>query len=339
MINGFARRSLLLWYNKSLNCYNTHYVTNPASQNDDHLIPLGQFKSPRYWPTWIGIFCMRLVAHLPFYVQIKLGQLLGWLSYFLARGRRHVCETNIKLCFPELSDQERKRLVRQTFLSNGIGFIEICIAWCGNKERYRDRVSFHGLENLEAALAKGRGVFLVGSHLTTFEIAGFLFSLVGDINATYRRNDKNPLFDAFMFNGRRQHYKGVYERKDIRGAMRCLKEGRMLWYAPDQDYGAQHSVFVPFFGNLAATITAGSRFAKFNDSPVLFFSHYRNQENTAYEIHFSPEWDDYPSGDDETDGKIINRWVEEAIRKQPDQYLWLHKRFKTPPPGKTENPY
>ena len=274
-----------------------------------------------------------------FFLQIKLGQAIGLLSYYLARGRRHVCETNIKLCFPELDAPEQKRLVKRTFLSNGIGFVEICIAWCGNKERYRNRVTVHGLDNLEAALAKGRGVFLIGSHLTTFEIAGFLFSMFGDINATYRRNDKNPLFDAFMFNGRRKHYKGVYERKDIRGAMRCLKEGRMLWYAPDQDYGAQHSVFVPFFGNLAATITAGSRYAKFNDSPVLFFSHYRSSDNSAYEIHFSSELNEYPSGDDETDGKIINQWVESAIRKQPDQYLWLHKRFKTPPPGKKDNPY
>jgi KDO2-lipid IV(A) lauroyltransferase len=121
--------------------------------------------------------------------------------------------------------------------------------------------------------------------------------------------------------------------------MRCLKSGKMLWYAPDQDYGAKHSVFVPFFGNLAATITAGSRFAAFNDSPVIFFSHYRTPDNRAYEIYFSPVPEEYPSGDDEKDATIINKLVEDAIRKQPDQYLWLHKRFKTPPPGKLENPY
>ena len=309
------------------------------SNKNDQLIPLGQFSAPRYWPTWIGILFMKLAASLPFFLQIKLGQLIGLLSYYLARGRRHICETNIRLCFPELNAQEQKRLVRRTFLSNGIGFIEICITWCGNKERYRNRVTLHGMDHLKQALDQGRGVFLIGSHLTTFEIAGFLFSMFGDMNCTYRRNDKNALFDAFMFNGRRQHYEGVYERKDIRGAMRCLKEGRMLWYAPDQDYGAQHSVFVPFFGNLAATITAGSRFAKFNDSPVLFFSHYRKEDNSGYEIYFSPVVEGYPSGDDEKDGAIINQLVEEAIRKQPDQYLWLHKRFKTPPPGELTNPY
>ena len=282
---------------------------------------------------------MRVAAGLPFALQIRLGHLLGLLAYYLARDRRHICEVNIGLCFPEMNPAQQRQLVRQTFVSNGIGFIEICIAWCGNRESYRNRVSLHGRENLTAALAEGRGVLLVGTHLTTFEIAGFLFSLSGELNCTYRRNDKNPLFDAFMFNGRQRHYPGVYERKDIRGAMRCLRQGKLLWYAPDQDYGAKHSVFVPFFGNLAATITAGSRLAKFNNSPVIFFSHYRRPDNSGYEIHFSSVLENFPSGDDYTDGLIINQLVEDAIRVQPDQYLWLHKRFKTPPPGTDRNPY
>ncbi|MCG8414820.1 MAG: hypothetical protein MI746_11435, partial [Pseudomonadales bacterium] len=156
-------------------------MPKPDPQDNAELIPLGQFRSPRYWPTWIGIFSMRLVARLPFAVQIKLGQLLGLLSYYLARDRRHVCETNVRLCFPEFSKKEQRQLVKKTFLSNGIGFIEICIAWCGDKDRYRDKVTIQGMEHVDAALKEGRGVFLVGSHLTTFEIAGFLFSMFGDL--------------------------------------------------------------------------------------------------------------------------------------------------------------
>lgn len=309
------------------------------SDKHSDFIPLRQFWGPRYWLTWIGISAMWLVAQLPFKVQIGIGKLLGWLSYYLARGRRHVCEVNLRLCFPELSEAEHRKLVKKTFQSNGIGFIEIAIAWSANPKRYQSRVTFHGLENIEEAFQQGRGILLLGCHLTCFEIAGFLFSQVGEINATYRANDKNPLFDAFMYNGRRRLYKGIYERKDIRGAMRCLKQNRMLWYAPDQDYGAQHSVFSPFFGIPAATITAGSRFAAFNDSPVLCFTHYRREDNSGYEIYFSKPSEQYPSGDDERDAAIINRWIEEAIRKQPDQYLWLHKRFKTSPPGQNRNPY
>ncbi len=309
----------------------------PASKSE--LIPLRQFWSPRYWLTWLGIGSMWLVAQLPFSWQMAIGKQLGLLSYHLARGRRHVCEVNLALCFPELDSEEHRQLVRKTFIANGIGFIEIAIAWCGNPDRYRHRVRIHGQENIEAALAQGKGILLLGLHLSCFEIAGFLFSMYGDINVTYRGNDKNPLFDAFMFNGRRRLYEGVYERKNIRGAMRCLKQNKMLWYAPDQDYGAQHSVFAPFFGRPAATITAGSRYAAFNDSPVLFFSHYRREDNSGYDLYFSEQLQDYPSGDDEQDGVIINRLVEKAIRKQPDQYLWLHKRFKTPPPGQERNPY
>jgi len=309
------------------------------SDNHSDNIPLRQFWAPRYWLTWLGISAMWLVAQLPFRVQIATGKFLGWLSYYLARGRRHVCEVNLRLCFPDLSQSEHRQMVKKTFAANGIGFIEIAIAWCANPERYRSRVTFHGLENIEEAFQQGKGILLLGCHLSCFEIAGMLYSQVGELNPTYRANDKNPLFDAFMFNGRNRHYRGVYERKDIRGAMRCLKQNRMLWYAPDQDYGAQHSVFAPFFGIPAATITAGSRFAAFNDSPVLFFSHYRREDNSGYDVYFSKLDEDYPSGDDERDGVIINRLMEDAIRKQPDQYLWLHKRFKTSPPGQNRNPY
>ena len=313
-------------------------MSDSQTEQSDY-IPLSQYKSPRYWPTWLGIGCMWLMAQLPFTAQIRLGRFIGWLSYHLARGRRHVCEVNLRLCFPELSEQEHRHLVRETFASNGIGFVEIAIAWCGRFDRYRDKVTIHGQENIDAALKQGRGILLLGVHLTCFEIAGFLYSMFGEVNVTYRANDKNPLFNAFMYNGRRRLYRGVFERRDIRGAMRCLKENGMLWHAPDQDYGAQHSVFVPFFDIEAATITAASRFARFNGSPVLFFSHYRRPDNSGYDLYFSEEIEGFPSGSEEKDGRIINALVEEAIRKEPSQYLWLHKRFKTSPPGQNRNPY
>jgi len=155
---------------------------------------------------------------------------------------------------------------------------------------------------------------------------------------TYRPN-KNPLFQAAMFNGRIRHFRHVYDRKDVRGAMRSLKGGRILWYAPDQDYGARHSVFVPFFGVQAATITATARFAKVNDSAVLFYSHYRNDDNSGYHLDFAPALKDFPTGDAQADARTTNKLVEQAIRKQPDQYLWLHKRFKTQADGPSARPY
>ncbi|MCH7816702.1 MAG: LpxL/LpxP family Kdo(2)-lipid IV(A) lauroyl/palmitoleoyl acyltransferase [Proteobacteria bacterium] len=301
-------------------------------------MPLRQFAAPRYWPTWIGLASMWSVAHLPFPVQIRLGQLLGLLSYYFARARRHICEVNLRLCFPELSATEHRQLVKKTFLSNGIGLIEIAIAWFRDPEHYRQRVSVSGMEHLEKALARGKGVLLLSAHFTTLEVGGLLFSLFQKMDITYRPN-KNALFEAAMFNGRKRHYEGVFHRKDVRSAMRSLKAGRILWYAPDQDYGAKHSVFVPFFGNPAATITATSRFARVNDSAVLFYSHYRNEDNSGYHLEISPALENYPTGDDEADATTINVLVENAIRKQPDQYLWLHKRFKTQAGGKAASPY
>jgi len=294
--------------------------------------------APRFWPTWLALGAMWGVAHLPYWLQIRIGQGLGLLSYTFARSRRHVCEVNLRLCFPELSEREHRTLVRKTFLSNGIGLIEVAISWFRDPEDYRSRTRVSGLENLEAALAEGRGVLLLCAHFSSLEMGGFLFNLFGEMDVTYRPN-KNPLFQAAMFNGRIRHFRHVYDRKDVRGAMRSLKAGRTLWYAPDQDYGAKHSVFVPFFGVEAATITATARFAAVNDSAVLFYSHYRNEDNSGYHLHFAPALKGFPSGDEVADARTTNALVEEAIRRQPDQYLWLHKRFKTQAAGKSARPY
>lgn len=281
---------------------------------------------------------MWFVAHLPYPLQIRIGLSIGLLSYHFARSRRHICEVNLRLCFPELSQQEHRKLVRKTFLSNGIGLIEVAISWYRDPEDYRSRTSITGLDNLQAAIAKGKGVLLLCAHFSTLEFGGFLFNLIAEMDVTYRPN-KNPLFQAAMFNGRIRHFRHVYDRKDVRGALRTLKAGRILWYAPDQDYGAKHSVFVPFFGNQAATITATARFAKVNNSAVLFYSHYRNEDNSGYHLEFSPPLQNFPSGDEEADAITTNQLVEQAIRKQPDQYLWLHKRFKTQAKGRSARPY
>lgn len=300
--------------------------------------PLNSYLAPRYWPTWVTYVFLRFTAILPFKVQIALGKLLGQLSLILARDRRDACEVNLKLCFPQYSDLERSELLKKTFISNGIGLIEIAMAWYGNPDRFKDKVTVHGLENLEAAKKQGKGVLLVGAHFSTLEMGALLYRPLGDLDATYRPNN-NPLFDAMMYNGRRRNLAGVFDRKNIRQAMRSLKAGHVLWYAPDQDYGPKNSVFAPFFGVEAATITATSRFAQFNNSAIVFFSHYRNEDNSGYHIHFSQQLQGYPTGDDLQDATIINSHIETAIRRQPDQYLWLHKRFKTQAAGKSARPY
>jgi len=198
-------------------------------------------------------------------------------------------------------------------------------------------VTVSGLENLQAAARDGKGILLVCAHFTTLEFAGSLLSLFHKMDVTYRPH-KNPLFETLMFRARQRLYGAVIDRGDVRLALRSLQQGHTVWYAPDQDYGPRHSVFVDFFGVPAATITATGRFASFNKSAVIFFSHYRNAENSGYHLDFSAPLQDYPSGDDTADAIRINGVIEAAIRQHPEQYLWLHKRFKTQAEGKA-SPY
>lgn len=303
---------------------------NPSRKLTDYL-------SPRYWPTWIGYGFIWCIAHLPFKWQIAIGRVIGLLSYRIARSRRHVCEVNIALCFPELSPQQQQKLVRDTFISSGIGVMEIGLAWCRDPTTFRDRVSVTGLEKLINAHAQGRGVLLVSAHFSTIEFAGSLMSLLHPIDVTYRHH-KNPLFDTLMKRGRERLYGAVIERKEVRATLRRLKQGHVVWYAADQDYGRRHSIFVDFFDIPAASITATSKFASFNNSPVIFLSHYRDTKNDGYHFYLSEALENYPTEDEYENVRRINELIEAAIRHAPEQYIWLHRRFKTRPAG-VDDPY
>jgi len=299
---------------------------------------LSSFTHIRYWPTWAGIAVLSLIAWLPFIARYRAGQCLGMLTYWLARERRYITAINIALCFPELDAQAQQDLVRKTFQENGIGLIETVTGWVRKSGAFKDQTTLIGLEALEAAQAKGRGILLIGAHYSTLDFGANLLSLFHPIAVTYRPH-RNPLFNAFMLRGRLSNCDGVFDRNDIRGAFRHLKQGKTLWYAPDQDYGPQHAVFAPFFGKPAATITAGSRFAAFNHSPVFLIRQHRRGAAAQYEIEFVPFPDDFPGPDDLQDATLANRMIETAIRQYPAQYLWMHKRFKTQPGGKPDSPY
>jgi Kdo2-lipid IVA lauroyltransferase/acyltransferase len=288
--------------------------------------------SPRQWPVWAGLGVLRLVVALPLRVQVAIGNLLGSAYYRLSGRRRHIASTNLQLCFPELGPEERKRLVRHVFKSTGIGVVETAMAYFKPLEPLRPRVRVEGLEHLTSAQARGRGVILVGAHFVSLDLAGGLLSLFADIDVMYRRG-KNPVAEYVMRRGREQYYGAVIERSDTRTILRRLRENRTIWYAADQDYGRKHSVFAPFFGQQAATITATSRLARFNQSPALFISQFRDARTLTWSLHISPILDDFPSGDDVADATRINALIEQEIRRHPEQYLWIHRRFKTRPPG------
>jgi KDO2-lipid IV(A) lauroyltransferase len=193
-------------------------------------------------------------------------------------------------------------------------------------------VQVNGAKHLIEARSLGRGVLLVAGHFTALDIFSQAIAAIADTDVMYREN-KNAAWEWLQLQGRKHYFKAVIERSDIRETLRRLKAGDIVWYAPDQDYGAKHSVFAPFFGIQAASITATPRIARFNNSPVVFMTHYRNESNIGWTMTFYPMLEDFPSGNDVSDATRINALVEDAVRRHPAQYLWMHRRFKTRPPG------
>lgn len=288
--------------------------------------------TPRYWPVQAGLALGRLAAHLPFPVQIALGRVLGGFAYWLMPGRRRIARTNINLCFPELDARARRRLLRAHFQSLGIGVIETAMSWWAPADRLRGLARIEGLEHLHAALDHGRGVILLSAHFTTLEIGGRLLALHAPFHVLYRPH-KNAAFEAAMQTARARHFEKAISRDDMRGMLRSLKANLPVWYAPDQNYGREHSIFVSFFGIPASTITATARLARISGAQVVPFFQERLPGAAGYRLRLHPALENFPTDDDAADTQRINDLIEAEIRKLPAQYLWAHRRFKTRPLG------
>jgi KDO2-lipid IV(A) lauroyltransferase len=273
---------------------------------------------------------MWCTAQLPLRVQWWLGKVAGLLAWRLARSRRHITETNIRLCFPELTPEQQARLVRQAFIANGIGLLELGIAWFRNPAKLTGITRIHGLEHFQQALSSGKGVLLLGGHYSTLDLGGSLVTQYIEADVM-QRDHNNPLMNAVMTRARERRYATVLGARDLRGLFRSLKKNRAVWYATDQDYGRKDIVFAPFFGIPTGTITATSRLAERSGCKVVPFSHFRRKDKPGYDIYFHPALDNFPSGDDMQDATLINQTIEREIRRAPDQYLWMHRRFKTRP--------
>jgi len=291
-----------------------------------------QFLSPKYWPTWIGLGFLRVINLLPFKAQIRVGKWLGHLLYHLAKSRRHVAAVNIRLCFPELSEAEQKQLVKDIFINNGIGIIETAMAWWSDRESFRQRVSLEGREHLDEALSEGRGVILLGAHFSTLDLGGLLFSLFYPLHTMYRPHN-NPVMEHVIEKGRLRSITSLIDRSDFRAVFRALKRNEIVWYAPDQDFGPTNSVYAPFFGVPAATVTATARLAKISKAPIILLSHHRTSSG-HYNLKLHHPVEDFPKEIDKESAARINSELEMGIRYEPSQYMWIHRRFKTHQRGK-----
>lgn len=290
------------------------------------------FLHPRFWPLWLGLGLLWLIAQLPYTVLLRLGRCLGGVMYRLASSRRKIAARNLELCFPQMSAAEREALLKENFASTGITFFEMAIAWWWPAERLRRLGTIEGLEHLRQAEADGQGVILMALHFTTLEMGGGLLGMAQNMYGMYRPH-KNSLFDYVQRRGREQRLLGVIGRDDVRGMLKLLRAGGVVWYAPDQDYGAQRSVFVPLFGVPAATVTATSKFARMGRAQVIPFTQQRLPDGQGYRLVIHPPLADFPTDSEEADCLRVNQWIEQAISACPEQYLWAHRRFKTRPEG------
>ncbi len=286
----------------------------------------------RYWPTWLALGLLRCMVWLPYRAQLASGRLLGAVAWLLARRRRRIAAVNISLCFPELAAAAQRQLLRAHFAALGIGVIEIAMSWWESPRRLQRLVRLEGLEHLQRALAAGHGVILLSAHFTTLEIGGRLLALTTPFHVMYREH-KNPVIERVMRNARIRNYDRAIPRHDLRALLRSLQDNMPVWYAPDQDHGVNHSLFVPFFGIPAATITATSRLARTSGAAVVPFIPTRLADGSGYRLTLYPALDDFPGASPEADIRRINALLEARIREQPAQYLWVHRRFKTRPPG------
>lgn len=288
--------------------------------------------SIKQWPKWFLVGCLWIVARLPMGAVFAVGRVIGFLGYHLAKSRRHITEVNIAKCFPELSAQQQKALVRENFVHTGIGAVEIALPWLNPTRDLADRFKIEGVEHLNAAHELGNGIVLVGAHYTTIDITSQPLGAFGFVDVMYRQN-KNPVWESLQFNGRKAFFDGVVERSDMRQILKRLKQGRTIWYAADQDYGIKHSVFAPFFGIDTATITVTSRLASKNKSAVLMLHQFRDLKRKTWTLKFTPMLENFPSGDDLADATRLNAMLEAEVKLVPAQYLWMHRRFKTRPTG------
>ena len=286
-------------------------------------------RGPRHWPAWVGIGIAALLARLPWSLQRVLGRGIGRLLMVLFGSRRRVAARNLALCFPELDADAQAALLRRSFEELGIGLFEFARAWWGSVEPMRGKVTVEGLEHLQAARAGGRGVIIISGHFMTLEIAARLMCEHAPLAGMYRPHD-GAAMEWAVRRGRLRYASAMYTREELRPAIRHLKQGGLLWFAPDQDTRRGDSVFVPFFGRPAYSLTSTHQLARLSGAAVLGFAHVRHDDG-SYTLRLTPPFEDFPSADASADTARVMAAIETMIRAAPTQYLWIHRRFKRQP--------
>ncbi|HUP91530.1 MAG TPA: hypothetical protein VM074_04720 [Solimonas sp.] len=286
-----------------------------------------RFVGPRWWPTWLGIGLLRALCCLPVPAVLKLGEAIGGVLGARLKSRRHVVRVNLAICFPELDPAQRENLVDAHFAALGRGLFEAGLAWFASDARLRPHGEVRGLEHLRAATREGRGALLLTGHFTSLELAGRFLAIEGvRFHAMYRRIN-NELIDYFMHRWReRRSHMAALPKDDLKKLLRALRDGKLIWYAPDQALELRNAVSVPFFSRPVLTITATSRLAQLGRAAVV--PYFPRIERGRYVVEILPALAAFPSGDDTADARAVNAAIEGGVRAAPADYFWVHRRFK-----------
>jgi KDO2-lipid IV(A) lauroyltransferase len=286
--------------------------------------------APRHWPAWLGLGVIRLVACLPYRWLLALGRAIGWLAARTLASRRAIAARNIARCFPELDAGARDCLVEANLRDAGLMLVEFAFAWFASKRAIaRVPVTIDGLEHLHAARAAGHGVLLVGAHLSHLELCARLVSQRVRIAGMYRAH-ADAAFEWAVRRARLAYADAMFTKREVRATVRYLQRGGIVWYAPDQAMRGKDSVFAPFFGVPASTITATHHLARLSGARVIPFFH-RRLPRGGYALRLEAALDDFPGEDVVADTTRVNACIERMVRAAPAQYLWMHQRFKTRP--------
>ncbi|QIJ03406.1 LpxL/LpxP family Kdo(2)-lipid IV(A) lauroyl/palmitoleoyl acyltransferase [Shewanella chilikensis] len=286
---------------------------------------------PKFWLLWFAVGLARLTLLLPLKWQMKLGSTFGLLAMKLAGSRVNTARRNLELCFPQMSEAERETLLRRNFQETGKAIFDTINAWWWNNDKVQKHMQIKGQEHVEQTLAAGQGVILFAVHCLPLEMGARIFGQFQPGVGVYRPHN-NPVMEYLQVKGRLRSNKALVPKRDLRQMVRCLRNPDVIWYTADQDFGRSSAVFIPLFAVPdAATITGGTTLAKLGKAKVLPFFAERNADDTGYNIEIQAPLDNFPGENEVEDAKRGNGIVEQLISRNPAQYMWLHRRFKTRP--------
>lgn len=287
------------------------------------------FFLPKYWLTWLGVSLLYIISWLPYRIQVLLGKKLGWLLGKVAKKRVAIARRNLELCFPDMGFAAREKLLKENVENAGLALLEAGMGWWWPDWRIRNIGKVEGFELVEAILARGNGVLALTLHNMNLEIGCRIAGLKIPSVAFYRKHN-NPVMEYLQYRGRARANKYMVHKKDVKGLVKAIRQKEVCFYFPDHDYGRHRSEFVPFYGVPEVATTTGTLlFAKQKKCETLFLIPRRTPE--GYTVTFSTGLENFPSGDDNLDMSAMNKEIEKLVSIAPEQYLWMHKRFKTRP--------